>query len=310
MPDRKNHRRRRRLLLRGLLLMLLVVVIASTLVLRRLHFSHQDFPRLARLQGSFQTTPSERPTAPQIIGHRGSGLESTDPQADKANAVIGNTQRAIELAIAQVDWIEIDIRQAHSGELIVFHDEDVQAKTTRREPGLVSDLSLSALKQVDLLVNPPEKILTLDEVFQQFHSVDRKWILDVKTDGLEKKLTAWISENLEKEQFILLGTYEVLKAYQDSGYTLAYVASWRTSRWLGLWRPGEIIRRCGELRCDYLVIPIILADPDLIRAARSRGVSVWVYGTENAQDWDDAQRLGTDGLIVDHPAKAVKHFAK
>lgn len=290
--------------------LLLVVLSFSALAIAaftRLHFSHEDFPALARLQWSL---PSETArNTPQIVGHRGSGLPSTDQNATHKNQRIGNTASAIQAAIdAGVDWIEIDIRRSRDGSLIVFHDPDVAAKTSRIEPGKVSDLSLTQLKELDVLVRPKEKILTLDEVFERFHTAERKWVFDIKEPGLETELIEWMEKRVKAEHVILFGADEVLEPYRDCDYALGYVASWRGTRWVGLLDPTEIVTRCERLKCDYLVLPIILADEELVRTACAKGLLVWVYGSDDILDWEHSARRGISGLIVDDPESAVRYF--
>lgn len=297
----------KRRLVYAMLVLFLAATTSALLAFHRLHFSHQDFPLLAHLQWSLSSKTAR--SSPQIVGHRGSGLESTDPNATRVNRRIGNTDKAIQAAIAaNVDWIEIDIRKTQDGSLVVFHDADVRAKTTRSKAGNISDLSLKQLKELDVLVQPKEKILTLDEVFERVDSVDRKWIFDIKEVGLEDELTEWISQRLTAEQVILFGSSEVLEAYRDGDYALGYVASWKTSGWLGLFAPAEILRRCERTKCDYLVLPMILADENLVSAATSKGLEVWVYGSDDVWDWDYSVQHGIGGLIVDDPAAARRHF--
>ena len=83
--------------------------------------------------------------------------------------LIGNTATAIRRAIdAGVDWIEINIRASADRELVVFHDESLNLKTSGT--GKIQDLSKEDIQKAQLLVDPPESILTLEETFVRFHS--------------------------------------------------------------------------------------------------------------------------------------------
>lgn len=283
---------------------LAVVGILAALAFNRFYFSNQAFPRLARLQGNHPTNLNLDGTSPVIIGHRGSGLAST-----RQGLLIGNTANAIHQAVdAGVNWIEIDIRASSDGRLVVFHDETIDLKTTGT--GAVSDLDLSQLQAADVLVDPTEKILSLDEVFARFHAPGRKWVLDIKATGIKNLVLSWVAEHLSKENVTLFGTYEVLQEYKDGGYSLGYTAIWKNAdnRLRVLFEPSAIIRRCEMMDCDYLVLPVIFANPVLINEARARQIDVWVYGTDNELDLRYLAGSGVTGFIIDRPRHTAKLF--
>ena len=83
------------------------------------------------------------------IGHRGAG--ALEPE---------NTLRSIEAALRYgVEMVEIDIRPAADGTLVLMHDDDLR-RTTGRE-GRVSTSTWAALKS--LTVGASERIPTLEE---------------------------------------------------------------------------------------------------------------------------------------------------
>ncbi|MDP4624775.1 MAG: glycerophosphodiester phosphodiesterase [Akkermansiaceae bacterium] len=278
------------------------------------------------LQGNDEAILDLSSDRPQIIGHRGSGLPAyKDGEALEENGsplLIGNTASAIRKAIeANVDWIEIDIRASSDNELIVYHDETLNLKTNasnKDEAIKVEDLNKQALQNIQLLVKPPENILTLEDVFSEFHSDQRKWIFDIKTTGIQEEILSWIehkvsSGELSDDQFILFGSYNVLLEYKESGYNLGYTVTWGneeglTNRMHVLFTPSKIINRCETLGCHVLVLPTIFANQSLINTARSEGFAVWVYGSDNILDHQYFSANGVSGLIVDDPQKAMDCF--
>ena len=85
------------------------------------------FSILSPLEWNEQSDTESSGERPQIIGHRGSGLSSTDPEKESEEQLIGNTATAIQAGIdAKADWIEIDIRLSEDGHLVVFHDEEIE----------------------------------------------------------------------------------------------------------------------------------------------------------------------------------------
>lgn len=309
------------------LLCLLISGFLIALVSCRFHFSNQDFPSLATLQGNDSAPEVTSDARPQIIAHRGSGLPAyKDGQALEKNGrplLIGNTAAAIRRGIeAKADWIEIDIRASSDNELMVFHDENLDLKTNINQGNdstELEDLNKNDLKKIQLLVDPPENLLSLDEVFAQFHSDQRKWILDIKATGIQKEVSAWIDAKvsageLTRDHFMIFGKYQVLLEYKESGYNLGYTLTWGHEEGLRnrihvLFTPSKIINRCKNLECDILVIPTIFASQSLIAAAKSNNLGVWVYGSDEKDDHLYFSANGVSGLIVDHPEKAMDCFA-
>ena len=300
----------------------------ATLVLTRFHFSNQDFPSLAAWQGKDRSLSGLANERPQIIGHRGSGLPAIkdgqrlgkDGKALVGNhspLLIGNTATAIRRAIdAGVDWIEIDIRASADRALVVFHDESLNLKTSGT--GKVQDLSKEVIQKAQLLLDPPESILTLEETFVRFHSKQRKWIFDIKAAGIQKEMLSWIESKLSTgelsiDQFLLFGRHDVLLDYKDGSYNRGYTVTWGAeegmeNRLRVLFAPSQIINRCETLGCRLLVLPTIFANQSLVDAARSKGISIWVYGSDDRLDHKHFAERSINGLIVDDPENAMECF--
>src|SRR5579863_8095472 len=93
--------------------------------------------------------PRERPL---VIAHRGASADAPE-----------NTLAAFRLAREQgADAIELDVMRCATGEVVVFHDDDLQRYFGR--PTLIRDLSFEDLRKLD--VGRGEQIPTLDEVLK------------------------------------------------------------------------------------------------------------------------------------------------
>ncbi len=304
MRTKKRKWKRRLIFLASFLIV--VAAISAYLAFARFHFSTQTIWPLSQLQWNHQPNVEYDGIRPQIIGHRGSGIHSSD-----GDLVIGNTYNAIDDGIeAGVDWIEIDVRASSGPDpvLVVFHDERIDDKTTGE--GAVSELSMAELKDVWVNVTPQERILTLEEVFTKFHKKQAKWILDVKAKGIHVQVLEWLNDKIENgkltsDQVIIFGTYDILTDYRDSGYgySLGYTAIWKNfdNRLRVLFRQTQIIDRCRDLECDYLVLPVIFANRSLVNTAKSHEFNVWVYGVDDKRDFNYLANHGITGFIVDDP---------
>ncbi len=297
------------------------------LVFNRLHFSSQDFPKLAHWIGNDLLRLDEDAPRPWIIGHRGSGLPAKpkdpkpgedEPVLDEEPLLIGNTERAIREGIAAgVDWIEIDIRATSDLEprLVVFHDEKIDDKTD--DEGTLSELEWEKIKDTNVIVEPSEKILLLDDVFEKFSSHE-KWIFDVKEPGLKDPLLTKLNKliddgKLQEENVIIFGRRKVLKEYADSEFDLGYTVTWGDKEGFGnrlraLFAPSSVVKRCEDLGARYLVLPIIFSDQDLVTEATAKDIEVWIYDTEESLDHEHAAGRGISGLIVDFPERAIETF--
>lgn len=245
----------------------------------------------------------------EIIGHRGSALRN--PR--NLGKPIGNTKNAIQAGIdAGVDWIEIDLRRTSDGTLVLFHDESIQADTNA-DDGKVADLTLESLLRSEVSVDPPERVLTLEEFGQTFAKPMAAGgiglILDLKVWGIKSQVLDWIaSSGLDPSNVIIFGKYEILTEYRESGFKLGYTYTWKGdgNRIRYLFRQSEIVSRLSELNASYLVIPIIFCRESLAKEAEKNGISTWAYGSDDPRDWEKVRKLGVTGLILDHPKEAVE----
>jgi hypothetical protein len=156
------------------------------------------------------------------------------------------------------------------------------------------------------------------DVFSHFHSEQRKWIFDIKAAGIQKEVLGWIESkvstgDLLDDQFVLFGRHDVLLDYKESGYNRGYTVTWGDEEGLEnrlrvLFTPSRIINRCETLGCHLLVLPTIFANQSLVDAARSKGVSVWIYGSDDKLDHEYFAGRCISGLIVDDPEKAMNCF--
>lgn len=91
---------------------------------------------------------------PLIIGHRGASADAPE-----------NTLAAFAMAADQgADGVELDVRLAADGNVVVMHDATVARTTSGR--GAVASLSTEQLRALDAGMGQP--VPTLDDVFQTF----------------------------------------------------------------------------------------------------------------------------------------------
>jgi glycerophosphoryl diester phosphodiesterase len=239
-------------------------------------------------------------TQPVIFAHRGASAHAPE-----------NTLAAFELALAQnADGIELDVKLAADGQVVVIHDPTVDRTTSSH--GRVKDLSLAQLQALDAgsffgEKYRGEKIPTLEEVFEAVgkrtfinveltnYNTPRDQLVEtvcmlVKKFALQKHVlfSSFLPTNLSKARAYLPGVPRGLLAFGG---------------WLGAWA-----RSFGFAFGRYHALHPYLKDvtPEQVQRVHrlNRRVHVW---TVNAVE--DMQRLfgwGVDAIFTDDPQLAVR----
>ena len=117
-----------------------------------------------------------------VIGHRGAAgheVENTIPSIDKA----------ISLG---VNAVEVDVFLCKSGELVVFHDENLSRLTNSN--AFIESLTIDSIKKIDVINN--HRIPTLEEVIK---FINKRVHLNIELKGLN---TAKPTYKLLKSLFI------------------------------------------------------------------------------------------------------------
>ena len=311
-------------------MVLVVVMLVLGWIVRTYNFSAGGalFSGLGSLHERLRepSSPRQRVDSPLIIGHRGAGIE-----LQGGRGIAGNTLRSIEKATrSNVDWIEIDVRKSNDGTLFLFHDADVRRVTNavQKLPGR-KDWRFSSLTDDEIArirVAYPGKgarIPTLASAMEAFPSDPSiKCVLDLKEVISPDELVAATGE-LDPNRFILFGQEACLKPFaeqeHDAGvnlHRLGYTALWSedNNRFHFLFGHEFLLQRCKALDCDYLVLPAMFLNQDLIDDVRAErdlnGLKILAYGIDEDQPFK-ATDMGIDGLIVDFPQKVrLKYFRK
>lgn len=94
-----------------------------------------------------------------VVAHRGAHI-----------GIPENTLASYEAAIAMgVDFVEVDLRTTRDGHIVSVHNKDIDSYVTNGEQGLVSEMTLEQLKQLDIgsrisLHWSNERIPTFEEI--------------------------------------------------------------------------------------------------------------------------------------------------
>jgi glycerophosphoryl diester phosphodiesterase len=247
-----------------------------------------------------------RQEVPLVIAHRGASTERPENS-------LAAFRRARELG---ADGVELDAMRCASGEVVVFHDEDLERLGGRPEE--VRRAPLALLREVDL--GGGERIPTLDEVLGdlagdqlvnvELKSPERKglgWLRVLGDDGLAAEVARLVARHA-------LGARALVSSFDPILLARFRAASPHTPT--GLLFHGELSRPLREAWAAPLIQPAALHPEAKLLDARSiarwrrggRAVNVWTV--DHPHEIALARALGADGIITNRPEVARRVLAQ
>ena len=219
------------------------------------------------------------------IGHRGAAGHAPEN-------TLASFRKAVELGC---DMTELDVHICASGEVVVIHDEKVDRTTDGK--GLVSELSISELKQLD--AGEGEEIPTLEDVLQLLKD---KIMLNIELKGLGTaksvyelvKKTGWRNEKLTVTSFNwdMLGEYKALDSEARIGV-------------LTFKNHDEALRYAEAIKA-YSINPYhMLLQKKYVEEAHEKGIKIYPWTPNKPEDIQNVVKKGVDGVISDYPDRIL-----
>ena len=263
-----------------------------------------------RKAGRARSPRREPPKAPAVQVHAHRGGAAIAPE---------NTMAAFSGADALgVHWFEFDVRTCATGELVVFHDADLERLCGR--PERIDSLSLADLASADVGSHfsddySSEGVPSLIEVVETFR--DRvRFNIEVKEDTARGDGTAVaVAELIES-----MGLYSDVVVSSFNPFSLLRVRQICGAP-LGLVYPmegnGGLLQRLRDrffrrpwpapLLSAYALHPHHeIVDRGLIRRAHLRGMSVNTWTVNEPSRMEELCRMSVSGLITDRPDLALE----
>ncbi|GAB57801.1 glycerophosphodiester phosphodiesterase [Rheinheimera nanhaiensis] len=229
----------------------------------------------------------------QIIAHRGASGDYPE-----------NTLLAIEQAVLQgADAVEIDVF-AVDGELIVIHDHHL-ARTTNGS-GSIYQHSLAQLQQLD--AGRGQRIPTLWQVLQLLAPTTLWLNIELKGDNTVAPLLSLLKRAERELQFdvnrLLISSFNhhllaALKQQQPALKLGALTASLAIDY-------AAFARQLNaySVNCDVSFI-----NQAFVADAKARGLKVYVYTVDQADDIARMAEYGVDGIFSNYPARSRQQLA-
>lgn len=226
---------------------------------------------------------------PMIIGHRGA-----------KGHVAENTMASIEKALEfGVDGIEIDVFTIKSGEVVVFHDENLKRLTGKK--GKIEEMTWDELQTVKVRDSFP--IPTLEEVLNKLNG---KVLLNIELKGagtagpvhriLQKYIgnSGWDKNNLLISSF----KWDELEAYRNLDPEMP----------IGVLTEEEITPAIAKaIALDAVAVNADhhLLTENTVREIQGAGLQVWCWTVNRLPDLERMFELKADAIITDFPDRLM-----
>jgi glycerophosphoryl diester phosphodiesterase len=231
---------------------------------------------------------------PLVLGHRGASARETE-----------NTAAAFRRARADgADGVELDVLLAATGEVMVFHDDDLARLGGR--PERIADLPYRTLRDVKLPGGTT--IPTLEEALEAC-GPDLLVNVELKANELGAAKVAALVEAVAEviartgsARRVLLSSFNPWAVHLAMRHAPAVRAALLFERqsmlplrraWLAPW-----------LRPFALHPELVLCTPARVAAWKRRGYMVNVWTVDDPAALGACHRMGVDGVITNDPARA------
>ena len=225
-----------------------------------------------------------------VIGHRGAmGYETENS--------LSSIQKALDLG---VDMIEIDVFQIKSGEIVVFHDDDLGRLT--HSAGKIEDLDMMQLEDIRLANG--EKIPSLEAVLQL---MDKKAKLNIELKGkntapaVSRIVKDYIANHgWQTDDFIISSFHwDALAAYRLLDQEIAIGVL--TSK-----DPLDAIETARETQASAIHPNFKTLNQENVQQMQQAGFKVFTWTVNEPEAIANMKSLGVDGIITDYPDRVSK----
>jgi glycerophosphoryl diester phosphodiesterase len=234
------------------------------------------------------------PRSPLVIAHR--GASSYAPEN-----TIAAFKKAVDMGF---DLIENDVRRTIDGTIVVSHDGSLDRCTDGS--GQIAELTLDQVKAASAGIKfapeyKDERIPTLEEALKAVPA-NVGYCIELKVPGLAEDVVRTV------EQAGHVGR-TVIFAFDGSNGPIVKAANPLISFLHLVGGPAEekiarvpkIIEDAMMYQADIVGIAHNLLSPELVNAARHRGLSVWVWTVDDFERARECVLGGVDGIISNKP---------
>lgn len=224
---------------------------------------------------------------PLVIGHRGAMGHETEN-------TLASVQKALDLG---VDMIEIDVFKIQSGEIVVFHDQQVDRLANAG--GNIEEYNFFQLRQ--LILDGGHKIPMLQDVLKL---IDNKVALNIelKGGGTTDKVNQIMDFYVEKrgwsmDNFVISSfKWDELRAMRDINKDVKIAV-------LTFEDPLEGLKVAKELNAVAINPNYKTLTQENTAKIQSEGLKVYTWTVNEPEDIQRMVEFGVDGIITNYPER-------
>ena len=209
-----------------------------------------------------------------------------------------NTLLSFEKAIEEgAHGIEIDIHMTKDGEIVVIHDETLNATTNGS--GFIKDHNLQDIKALD--AGQGNKVPTLEEVYKLLSGSSIELNVEIKTylinyPDIERKALD-IADKFGEGRKIVYSSFHLPTILRMKKLSKSANIAWLLGRNYMLPHPADYMETL-ELEALHLEKGMILSNPDHFKGIYDK-IRVWTVN--EIDDMRKLLELGVDAIITDYP---------
>ena len=243
---------------------------------------------------SASATEHSDPRAPIVIAHRGASGYAPE-----------NTIAAFRLAAEMgFDLIENDVRRTGDGVVVVSHDGTLERCTDGS--GKIAELTLAEIQSANAGVRfggkyDGEKIPTLQEALDSLPD-NTGFCIELKVGGIAEEVVRLVEAAGQVDRTVVFafdGTNGPIVKAANPLITFLYLVSVPAEERVA--RVPEIVRNALSYQADIIGICHDAASPELVKAAKRRGISVWVWTVDDMERARECTLMGVAGIISNKP---------
>ncbi len=243
---------------------------------------------------SISATEHIDPRAPLVIAHRGASGYAPE-----------NTIAAFKLAVEMgFDMIENDVHRTKDGVIVVSHDKSLDRCTNGE--GLIAELTLGEIQSVDAGAKFPdkysgEKIPTLEEALASLPD-NAGFCIELKVPGIAEEVVRMVEKAGQVDRTVIFafdGTNGPIVKAANPLLPFLHLVSVRPEERLD--RVAGVVENALMFHADIIGVNHDGCSPELVKAAKRRGVSVWVWTVDEFERAKECVLMGVDGIISNKP---------
>ena len=225
-----------------------------------------------------------------VCGHRGAMGHATEN-------TLASIKKGIEL---KADMVEIDVYKIKTGEIVVFHDDDLDRITNAK--GKIEDYTFNDLRKV--LVSGKHQIPTLQEVIE---TIDKRVVLNIELKGTNTATD----------------TYRIIEEYKKKGWRNKdfFISSFRigelqkmrslsTKIAIGLLtykEPIESIIKTGKNLEAQAINPYYKTlTAENVAVMKANNFKIYPWTVNEPVDIKNLKELKVSGIITDYPERVIR----